>query len=389
MLSLLLVLQANAADRCDPLDEGEFASLLVGAQLAADRGEATLHQTFIDQVRGRVPCLQFAPAPRQWADFLVMEALAEFGRGGDWQTPLTAAQWLRPGVDVGVRGAHPMAKFVPPPAPGPGRPAPEGVVLYVDGIRADHLPPPVGTWLVQVSAQDQWKTERVTSSEVDDAWLTTPPEVPWRWSAWGNLDVGGACGGGRQSPASEAERGWAFVPPDEELRVWPEVVARGGVGFGPLTLSARAGGALAISSGPTGQRTANGELAFGGRWKSVVLGVGGGVAGVGVQEGDLARGTVDDPAWRGRDVTVGYGLVSVELWPVGWDAGAVGAWGPSHGHVELWGGWLPSRFKALRVGLRAGANTSSLVQQGTVRQAALQSWTAAAEVGVAGRRGHR
>ena len=100
---------------CAPLEQTEFRSLVLDAQAAIDRDDAALHATIVEEILERVPCLRFAPSPRLWSEFLVGVAIVEFASGGDWQTTLGAALRIRPTVDRGVGGGHPMATWEPPP----------------------------------------------------------------------------------------------------------------------------------------------------------------------------------------------------------------------------------------------------------------------------------
>lgn len=200
--SALLALEvAAAAPACTPLDEPGFRSYVLDAQAAIDRGDVELPATILAEVLAQVPCLTFAPAPRMWADLLVAWAIVEFSRGGDWEGPLAGALRIRPMIDRGVGQGHPLARWVPPPAPPSGPPVPDGVRLYVDGFPSPTLPPSEGTYLVQKTDGRFWNTLLVQDQAVPVDWATEPVDQPPRIKWWTRLGGTASIGAFEQTPS--------------------------------------------------------------------------------------------------------------------------------------------------------------------------------------------
>ncbi|MCO4745981.1 MAG: hypothetical protein KC912_14395 [Proteobacteria bacterium] len=175
---------AHAASDCEPLQEEAFRTLFLDALAAIDRDDAALHASIVEEVRGRIECLTFAPPPRLWADFLVGVAVVEFSHGGEWEGPMAAALRIRPNVDRLVSGAHPLNRWEPPVQSEVWPPAPEGVVLYVDGELSETLPPAGGMYLVQKEEEGWFETRWLHGEAVDPAWVSAPVERPRRTETW-------------------------------------------------------------------------------------------------------------------------------------------------------------------------------------------------------------
>lgn len=202
LLGLLLFVAppALAAPDCEPLDEDAFRTLFLDALAAIDRDDAALHASIVQEVRGRIQCLTFAPPPRLLADFLVGLAVVEFSKGGEWEDAMEAALRIRPNVDRLVSGAHPINRWEPSHgAEETGTPVPDGVVLYVDGLLADHLPAADGLYLVQKEDDGHFETRWMLNERVDLAWVNAPVDRPRRLETWAFVSGGLGLGGVGQS----------------------------------------------------------------------------------------------------------------------------------------------------------------------------------------------
>lgn len=177
---------------CEATDEPEFRGLVLQSQAAIDRGDVELNAQIQSEISERLPCLVFAPPPRLWADYLVTVAIGDFVAGKAWQPALYTALQIRPGVDRGVSGAHPIARWEPPEAESSDEPipVPPGVTLYVDGLPAETLPPPRGTHLVQRRDGRWWATRVFTDEPVPQDFLDTPAEGPPRIVLQGHVGLG-------------------------------------------------------------------------------------------------------------------------------------------------------------------------------------------------------
>jgi hypothetical protein len=162
---------------CRPLEREAFRSLVVDSQSALDRGDLDLLLAILDEIDRDVPCLEFAPAPRLWADLMVVQAVAAFAQDGDWKRPLAAALRIRPGIDRSVGRAHPMYDWLPPPEDD-GTPWTGEATLYVDGKESAALPPEDGWYLVQKTDGEYWETHWQRSEPPDPEWVALPVERP-------------------------------------------------------------------------------------------------------------------------------------------------------------------------------------------------------------------
>ncbi len=194
---LLVVLMAGAPASaqdasCEPTDEPEFRGLVLQSQAAIDRGDVELNAQIQHELEERLPCLVFAPPPRLWADYLVTVAIGSFVAGKPWQPALFTALQIRPGVDRGVSGAHPIARWEPPPAEPSAEPTPvpSGVLLYIDGLPAETLPPTQGMHLVQRRDGKWWASTIVVDEAIPSDFLTTAAEGPPRIILEGHVGLG-------------------------------------------------------------------------------------------------------------------------------------------------------------------------------------------------------
>jgi len=228
---------AQTAD-CTPMDEVDFRGLVLQSQAAIDRGDAELSTEILREIEQRLPCLTYAPPPRLWSDYLVSRAIDAFAAKGDWQSSMDAALWLRPTVERGVASAHPLARYEAKPKPeGAGKAVPHSAEVYVNGLRAETLPPDHGLWLVQRRDGKWWSTQLVLDGEVSDSWLTTPVEGPPRIVI--RMHVGGGLGA-RYTNMARRWEGDTFDPDDiwqsdylqdHNTRPVPMVHARGQTTF--------------------------------------------------------------------------------------------------------------------------------------------------------------
>ena len=177
-----------AQGRCDWISENDFRSSVFDAQAALDRDDPDALASAVDTLKNGLPCIAFSPPPRLWADFLVLLALREFERDGDWMPMLAAAVAANPEVHRGVGPGHPIGQWQPDEAP----PAPSGIGLrpdetwFVDGRRVTELPAPRGVHLIQRKEGPWWYSTLI----IDDAappwmlqhYLAPPPHLALRAS---------------------------------------------------------------------------------------------------------------------------------------------------------------------------------------------------------------
>ena len=145
-------------DSCEPLDASRFRDLLLQLQAGIDRGNLELSEQVIATMRHELPCLDFAPRSRQWAAYLVGEAVVRFAKGEDWEPAMATALRIYPNVDRGVSSRHPLASWEPPAPLSQGPRVPSMVTVYVDGMRAEQLPPSGELHLVQRTDGRFWNT---------------------------------------------------------------------------------------------------------------------------------------------------------------------------------------------------------------------------------------
>lgn len=237
--ALLVAPTALAVPDCEPLGEDAFRALFLDALAAIDRDDAALHAAIVQEVRGRISCLTFAPPPRLWADFLVGLAVVEFSQGGEWEEPMAAALRIRPNVDRLVSGAHPINRWEPPPIPGEdGGAVPDGVAFYVDGQPSDRLPPTTGLYLVQKEDEGYFETRWTREAGLDMGWVTAPVERPRRFETWAFVSGGLGVGAIGQDVAYDAAEDVPvpefsdYLAEDVQLVWMPRAAFDGLVGFG-------------------------------------------------------------------------------------------------------------------------------------------------------------
>ena len=188
-------------DSCEPLDASRFRDLLLQLQAGIDRGNLELSEQVIATMRHELPCLDFAPRSRQWAAYLVGEAVVRFAKGEDWEPAMATALRIYPNVDRGVSSRHPLASWEPPAPLSQGPRVPSMVTVYVDGMRAEQLPPSGELHLVQRTDGRFWNTWLAEpDTPVPLGWATARVEPPPRVSSWGLVAGGIGTGWVRQEP---------------------------------------------------------------------------------------------------------------------------------------------------------------------------------------------
>lgn len=210
--SMLTLLLATAlATPCEPMGSTTFDALLLDAQVAADRGDSVTHQALVDEIERALPCLRFAPPPRRWAELLLQLSLVAFSEGGDWEPPLELALALRPTLDRGVGGAHPMARFEPAERETKRTPVDSPFTVYVDGAQSRTVTDDGLFHLVQVkSERGHWRSH--FGADIPPRGFfeqPIPSDSPWRGWLTATLRAGA---GYRSQRTSETSGGTQFVP---------------------------------------------------------------------------------------------------------------------------------------------------------------------------------
>lgn len=238
---LLLLGQALAAPAaCETLDEAGFRDLLLQLQAGIDRGDLALSEEVVDAMHARIPCLDHAPAPRQWAAYLAGEAIVRFAAGEPWEPVMATALRVYPAVDRGVSSRHPLASWEPAPAP-PSGASLTGDGVLVDGLRADALPGRGEVHLVQRTDGRFWNSRWVgPDAPLPPGWASAPVEPPPRIATFVTVDVGVGPASLRQVPTFTTDWVQTIEPGS---RVVPSVAlaAQGAATFyQPLGVYARA-----------------------------------------------------------------------------------------------------------------------------------------------------
>lgn len=387
--SLLAAGPALAAPDCEALGESEFIALVLDGQAAVDRGNPDTHRGIVEELRGRIPCLAFVPRPRVFADYLVLDALAEFGTGGDWQTPLAAAVRIRPGVDRIVGGAHPISRFTPPDpgAPGERRPVPEGTRVFVDGEAASALPPTGELHLVQVTNNGLWRTQLANDEAVAETFLTEPIEAPLEWTWWGHAGVAVGAGGVSQRRVE----GWvveddqnAFTPDQDRITAWPAIVARGGASYGLVGIAAELDVGLAGLARPVGSHA---QVAVLVGHPSFRLGAGAGVGGsTSVSGVSAALQPGAEPQYVQSTDGMPYVLATAMHLSKRWDGGVTGGFGPAAVRGSMFVGYVRPVSDGdwpLRLGLSGSAQRGwFVVGENAADEVTSVTWRAGFDVGV-------
>ncbi len=306
MMLLLLLASVGAAAPCSSLGEAEFRSLLLDAQAAIDRADPDLQRTFVHELEHRIPCLAYVPTPREWSDYLLSLSLVRFGAGGDWQTPLRTALWVRPDLDRGVGASHPIATFDPGSAPGVGEALPAGRPVFVDGVRSDHLPPATGLHLVQRGEDGYWSSLVVVDRAVPAGWVDAPIERPLRWEGWITTSLRAGVTGLSQDPDARVDP--AFVPAEDRADALLALAGDATVRRGAL------GATVDVGIGTVGLAQVQGshlEAGLGLATDPVLVLLGAGVAGATVVEG--VSPSPGEPTWVTHALTIPYGAVLLDV----------------------------------------------------------------------------
>jgi hypothetical protein len=344
---------------CEPLTPAEFGSLVFAAQTAVEKADADLHRSLVLELQSRLPCLQFAPSHRQWANYLVLEALMEFIQGGDWRGPCTAARTLWPAVDLLVSERHPIAQCS---ASGdePTMTEPAIADAYVDGVLTREVPR-TGIHLVQYEHGGRWRTIVMRGEPVDQAVLfATFPDAPkWEWGAELGASVG--VGGGVQRRVDwsmDPEAGEPVVPEDDWVVAWPELSARGAATRARLALAGHVEIALpALTGAQVSTAEAFAGYAF---QRGMII-----AAGPGVGVGTVIELDENDGASERRNVTMPYGAVTCEVRRARHDFGVVVGLGASTARLSLSAGLLQrtaGSHGSIRIGLATGLAGSRFEQ---------------------------
>lgn len=387
-LGLALAAPAHAATECELLEESEFIALVLNGQVAVDRGNPDTQESVVEELRLRIPCLAFAPRPRVFSDYLVLDALSAFARGADWQTPLAAALRVRPGVDRLVGGAHPMARFELTVNNATARqPIPTGARVFVDGEPASALPVVGELHLVQITENGLWRSQLFKDAPVPASFLSDPIEAPLTWSWWGHAGAAIGPGGVRQRRSEvwvvEADQA-AYIPNQGVLTAWPAIVARGGATYGLLGINAELDVGLVGLTRPIGSHA---QIAVVVGKPTLRLGGGAGVGGstrIQGASGEILPGAA--PEYTQSTDSLAYVFATTTHVSNAWDAGLSAGFGPSTLRGGMYVGYAQAEATGaprLRIGL------SSDFQRGTftLGEAAADgvstlTWRAGAEVGV-------
>jgi len=194
-----------AAQDCEPLTKSDLSTLIQDSQRAIDEVNVQRHEEIVRGIESRISCLNFAPAPEQWAEFLVGVSVVRFAAGGQWQAPLTTALRIHPEADLRVGPSHPIASWPPPPPTDTETiPVPDGVRIYIDGELTTQVASLEGLHLVQRRDGSGWTSWLIPRDELPSDWMAIPElAVPSRPRArairkWGTvgavsvLSLGGA-----------------------------------------------------------------------------------------------------------------------------------------------------------------------------------------------------
>ena len=369
------------------LDEVAFQTRILNAQTAADQAKPELHRHIVADLQARLPCLRFAPTPREWSEYLVLEALMEFGRGGDWQTPLDAAIALRPSVDRGVGEWHPFMDHAPAPA-APVRKVvvPGGVNVYVDGESAAEIPVGSGVHLVQREEGGRWRTfvQRVDPVSID--WLVAPFPARSTWRGVVHAALGGGLGGGiqRRSPqwGAVAGAGRPVVPNRGWWGLWPHLAVRGAIAYGRFGLIGDVDAGLVDLSRIVGTHAqAFAGWTARGTWAGIGIGTGGST---------LVEAGSANADYEKHVVPLVYAAATAQRWWQGGDLGLSAGIGPSGAHGSAFVGVYPSLegIGPLRLGVSGAGQRGRFVQPDRPAATAWGiNWRVGVEVGLYGRSG--
>ncbi|MEZ4237831.1 MAG: hypothetical protein R3F59_17125 [Myxococcota bacterium] len=349
---------------CEPLDEVAFGGLLERARRSIDREDVMAFESASVELERRLPCLTYVPTREEWASWLVAVAVVDHFRGLDWQTPLATALQVDPGVDRLVGPSHEIARWSPAPSE-PGPVVPRRVELFVDGGRAERLPPAHGVHLVQLRQDGALQSLLLRDQAVPAAWLGEAPAAP------GGLLLSGAVGLAQQTqrvsePGPFARNG-SIQGADYgvTVRAWAW----------PAAVNEATSAGLWIDGTFTPRRPVDLVVAGALHGPSRALGVGVALASVRREVGGaVVEQVLAAPAITGA------------LWTLGattFDGGASLALAPSRIAGSLRGGiTAPGRGTRMRVGLEGRIGRATYEQQGSGRTLSPTDLRALAHVGV-------
>jgi len=302
------------AASCEALDPVRFRDLVLQLQASIDRGNLELSEQVVATMRHEIPCLTHAPRTRQWAAYLVGEAIVRFARGEPWQPQMATALRTYPAVDRGVAARHPLASWEPPPPSSPGPPVPRGgPPLYVDGFPAERLPPPGELHLVQRTDGRFWNSVLVEpDAPLPAGWARQEVVEPPRVSSWVALSGGIGVGSVQQQPGFDTD--WVqSIDPGDRAAGYVSLDLQGAATFySPFGVWARAG-ATTWSASPGLDAAAAGIWT----WNELMVGVGAGTTSIDTFQGpadgsDLARDLPDEEELH-RIYLPRYALATVQL----------------------------------------------------------------------------
>ncbi len=287
---LLAAPPAVAAEACEPLDEPAFRDLLLQLQAGIDRGDLDLSKEVVAAFETRIPCLTFAPEPRRWADLLVGEAIVRFAEGAPWEPVMTTALRIYPAVDRGVSSRHPLASWEPPEPSEPLDVVRASDNLWVDGLRAEALPPAHEVHLVQRTDGRFWNSIRTGPDQpLPPGWASAPVEQPDRVISWGAFGLGMGIGSIDQQPGFASD--------------WTPTIAAGTRTAPALAAHAQGQATFYSAFGVYARATAwswpespgiGGHVAGIATWRVLTVGAGIGTASIEVIQGPTTPVVVDD-----------------------------------------------------------------------------------------------
>lgn len=296
LLSLLSL--AMGAECEQAFSPAELRAVIGRAKAAIENGDPAAHVRASDELTAGVECLEAQLPSKEWADYLVTEALIKYSeKTPGWEKALKLALELVPD--------HPdvqdfiLDDYLEPPAPsGEAKPIPKGMVVFIDGkIVTGQIPPLDGLHVVQVVENGAWKSKLLRGEPFPDHWLQVEPvepPVPERktdqLASWGTVGLYGGFANWSQTRVSDD----------------PSIADRSASGphFGiagmgqlyfvkPMGVFVWADGSLQNAADPDGKTRpagfADGFLGLSFLDSPLALWVGGGVTTVRVQELDKER----------------------------------------------------------------------------------------------------
>jgi hypothetical protein len=363
------------APACEPLAATEVGREFSAAHLAIDEGNFTSFDQIWTRLQPRLSCLT-GPVPRDlWAAFLVDLAVAEHGRGGDWQTPLAGA------LDIDPRVARHLAPddvrtWAAPPVPATSTPAvPKGAEYFLDGKPITMIRPMPGMHLIQRKQGDAWSARIVRDGAFPADWRSGRGKSGARAPGGGPTWVAVTVAGGVGSSGQRVEAPSDFLPDTRDT----------GAALGIGSTGQWAPGALGVAWNLTSLM----QLGVSpGVDAQVSLRAGaptvGGLAGVGVWTVDVATG--DKEGVRTFALLLPQIGATVDL-PAGnarWMSGANVGLGPQGLAIDAWAlasfGSGPLRWVG---GIDGSSARGAFVQDGTNLEFGATRWRLGLRAGVA------